>query len=523
VDELSPVSGLASGGGVVPAASTATIKPRRSVAKNALALLLSQSFTWILATIVTAVQPRFIGPVGQGQLRLAYSLWTIIEMLAAFGTSTMLQVEVAKEPLTSLSLAHRVLKLRLICCAILVPFVAGFLWIANYDRTTLVVMFLLGVATLMSLATSTYRYAMYGLREMGKTGVIDVLSKLIVTVGVITILVLGGGVTALSVGGIFLAVFGLLMVHRSFTKSLPSGQVPSALVGRALISKSAPFLAADAALVVYLQVDTIVISLLVGPKEIGWYAAADTLFGSILFLPVILMTALFPAIAELHHRDPAEVDRLLVRTFRSLLIFAVPAGVGTIVIAHSFVQVLYGTEFSKSASVLQIYGIVTIFEFLTILLGRVALATERTRFWNILMLISIIASVPLDMVLVPWGNRHYQNGAVGGPLAYVVTELFMFIAGTAYLARGLRSRATFARVVKCLAAGGAMFAAGWPLRQHFFVVPGIVATVVYVVVLWALRTLTPDERVQLHRLAEPLTRRLPRAKKAAAAGTGTEP
>lgn len=492
-------SGEVDVGQIVDGQDTVPTAPR-SVARNAVALLLSQSFTWVLATIVTSIQPRFLGPVGQGQLRLAISVWTIVEMLATFGTSTMLQVEVARHPSTSLSLSRSVVRLRLVCVAIVTPFVAVFLWLAGYGRTTLIVMFLAGVATLFSLAATNYRSVLYGLREMGRTSKNDVFLKLLVTIVTITILVLGGGVTELSVAGIGLMAVSLYLIRRSFVRAMPVQQTDSALRGRALVQASAPFLIADASLIIYLQIDTIVISLLVGSQEIGYYATADTLFGSILFVPVILMTALFPAIAELHTRDPDEVKRMLVRTYRSLLIFAVPAGIGTIVVAKSFVRILYGSKFAKSVPVLEIYGIVTIFEFITILLGRFAQATGRTRFWNILMVISIVISIPLDVVLVPWADRHFQNGAIGGPLAYVVTELFMLITGTIYLADGLWTHATLRRVLRCTVAGAAMFAVGWPLRDHFFLVPGTAALITYIVVMSVGGKLEPDEQYQLDRL-----------------------
>ena len=31
--------------------------------------------TWVLATMLAIVQPRFLGPSAQGELRLAFSLW----------------------------------------------------------------------------------------------------------------------------------------------------------------------------------------------------------------------------------------------------------------------------------------------------------------------------------------------------------------------------------------------------------------------------------------------------------------
>jgi hypothetical protein len=48
---------------------------------------------------------------------------------------------------------------------------------------------------------------------------------------------------------------------------------------------------------------------------------------------VIVATAMFPAIADLHQRSPDDVESFLRRAFTGLLIVAVPIGLGTIIVA----------------------------------------------------------------------------------------------------------------------------------------------------------------------------------------------
>jgi O-antigen/teichoic acid export membrane protein len=259
----------------------------------------------------------------------------------------------------------------------------------------------------------------------------------------------------------------------------------------------------------------VVMSLLVDKEAIGWYATADVLFGSLLFVPVILMTSLFPAIADLYSRDPDEVNRMLQRTFRSLLLVAVPIGLATIVVAKPFVDLLYGEKFAETAQVLQIYGAVVVLSCMTILLGRFALATGKVKFWTVLMVLSIFASIPLDLVLVPFTDHRYHNGAMGGALAYVFTESFMLVVGVIKLSPGLFDSETAKRILRCAIAGAMMLAASWPLRTHFFLVPGIVSLVVYGVAMLLMRTLNEDERRMVNRFTEAARRLSGRRKRAA--------
>jgi O-antigen/teichoic acid export membrane protein len=339
-----------------------------------------------------------------------------------------------------------------------------------------------------------------GLQEMGQTARVEVTTKFVVTIATAILLVLGGRALALAWLWNAFAAFGVFLSLRAYRRVVPGRQVPTKYVGRALVTASFPFLLAEASFVIYQQVDTVIMSLLVNREAIGWYSTADVLFGSLLFVPVILMTSLFPALAEMHERDPNEIGPMLRRTFHSLLLVAVPIGIGTIVVSRSFVRLLYGPKFAKAGQVLLVYGIVVVLSSMNILLGRFALATDRVKFWTALMAGATVLTIPLDLVLVPWTDRHLQNGAVGGALAYVVTESVMMTIGVIVLAPHLFDRETGLRVLRCGIAGGAMFAAGWPLRDHLVFVPGSIAVVVYVGAIFAMRTINADERSKIDRM-----------------------
>ena len=88
-----------------------------------------------------------------------------------------------------------------------------------------------------------------------------------------------------------------------------------------------------AALVLYQQIDIVVISWAADSEDVGWYATADVLFGSLLFPATVVTTTIFPSLGRLHLQDPAGLTDLAQRTFSALIIVAVPIGVGTALVA----------------------------------------------------------------------------------------------------------------------------------------------------------------------------------------------
>ena len=120
-----------------------------------------------------------------------------------------------------------------------------------------------------------------------------------------------------------------------------------------------------------------------------------------------------------------------------------------IVVADPIVLLLFGDEFSEAGAALQVYGIVLILGFVNVLLGVHAVVIDRQHTRTILFAGGAVATIVLDLILVPWTHDRYGNGAVGGVLSYVVTDAAILVLSAVLLARFMLSTATGIHVLKC--------------------------------------------------------------------------
>ena len=474
----------AAAGGVKPGAVTV---PRSSIGRNIGALLASQMTTWVLATLLAIVQPRFLGPSAQGELRLAFSLWTIAQVLIGLGTGLFLTLEIARDRLRGLVFLGPVIILRVL------SFVAASFVLAIYvvatgsDGEFVAIMAVFGLATLFSTINDALIAVFVGLERMAVLAKASIIAKVAGTTVAIGVLLAGGdalSVVVVSAGANLLALLILVLAFRQVATVTFRGW---RALSRRILGASSAFLLAGIVLTTYQQVDTVIMSALVDRDALGWYSAADTLFGSLLFLPTIVMSSIFPVLGRLMQENPAGVTPLVRRASSLLVMVGVPIGLGTVVVAIPLAPVLYGDEFAPTGQVLTVLGAVLLFTFGTVVFGMVALATGRQRFWNTIMILAIAISIPLDLLFVPWADRTYGNGAIGGAMSYFVTEGLLFALGLWKIAPFLVERVFMWRFVRVLLAGGLMFAASWPLRDLPLVVPIIVGAVSYVLALVALR------------------------------------
>jgi O-antigen/teichoic acid export membrane protein len=425
---------------------------------------------------------------------LAFSLWTIAGIVIGLGTSMYLTLAVARDATGGLALLGPVMVLRCIAFAASAAVLAVYVAVTNPDAQFVQIMAISGIGALFGTLSDAASATFIGLERMSVIAKVNILTRFVGTVVAVAVLLGGGGAVAVVSIAAAANAGALAMLVRAM-RGITTIQVRGwRTQGRSILAASAGFLVAGVVLVVYQQVDTVIMSVLVDREALGWYGTADTLFGSLLFLPTIVMAAVFPVLGRRYTEDPDAVPPLVKRTASTLLLAAVPIGLGTAAVAVPLAPLLYGDAFEETGPVLRILGPVLILTSVNVLLGGTALATGRQRLWNMFMITAILLTIPLDLVLVPWTDREYSNGAIGGAIAYLVTESMLVVLGTAVIAPYLVDRAFGWRLLRILLAGAAMYGVTLLLDGRPLPLVVVAGAMTYVAAVVVLRIPDDDDR-----------------------------
>ena len=345
-------------------ASGVTEIGRPSALRNAAHLLSSQLVTWVLATVVTVVQPRFLGDVGLGQLRLALSLWGIGGVLIALGMNNLLALDIARTR-SGTGIVATSLTLRLVNFVFVGLAMVAYALLRDVGSQMAQVLALGGIAALLMSISTLARATLMGFERMSYIGLADVVAKFVSVVSVLAVLLAGYGVVAVAATAVLTNAVSVAVIWR-YTRRMPGVSVRPRLRGTAIMARrSMGLLAAEGALILYQQIDVLVLSELVDKRELGWYSASDLVFTSLLFVPSILLSSLLPVIGRLHVDDPARLHTLVDRAFSTLLLVGVPIGFGTVVVGQPMAVLLFGEKFRPTGQILTVMGFVIILVYLT--------------------------------------------------------------------------------------------------------------------------------------------------------------
>jgi PST family polysaccharide transporter len=183
---------------------------------------------------------------------------------------------------------------------------------------------------------------------------------------------------------------------------------------RQLAADAWPLALNSAALVLSTRADQVLLTLLKGEHENGIYAAAQRLSEILWYVPVAVAAAANPVLLRTHQEDRAVYERRLERLFRvlawSALLMALPLSLA----AAWIVQLLYGGEFARSATVFAIHVWSAPALFLGVAQTNWFIAEGRQVELMARSLVAALANVALNLVLIP------RYGAVGSAAATLV-------------------------------------------------------------------------------------------------------
>ena len=468
------------------------VNPTRTIARNFGALLGSQFVTWGLTLLLTVFLSRYLGASAMGKFYLADSLWAIVAMFMNFGMDTLMVKEVARKPARTAELFGTTIGLR--CLLGIVGFGVTLYWVhlVGYPPETMYVVYIIGIASFINQCGEACRALLQGLERMEYIALGTIASKAFTTVVSIGLLLMGHGllaIAAVTIGSaliyLFTQLFPLQRLHKLHLRW-------DRHLGGWLLKASLPYFMISTFLVAYQRVDTIIISLLVDDAMVGWYSAANKLFGAFLFIPVLFVIAVFPSFARMHTETPQLEPSLMRKSFHLLLVLGIPIGLGLLVIADSLILLLFGDGFVKSGPVLAVMGVALIFTYQNILLSQFAISTDRQYGLTVLIGLALLAGILLDIVLVPWCQKIFDNGAIGGALTNVITEAAVFIGCLRLLPKGTfgwRQARIYGQV---LLVGLIMAVTTWWLRHLFIAIPMVFGVVIYGGLVVLLR-LVPEE------------------------------
>jgi O-antigen/teichoic acid export membrane protein len=195
------------------------------------------------------------------------------------------------------------------------------------------------------------------------------------------------------------------------------------------------------------------------PTEVGVYAAMYKILDNAGFVPLAVMTTLFPIMAGLFPSDPERLKRMMQIAIDYLTIVALGGLALTLAAAEPIIRLLYGSDFVSGAAILP----VLMAAFIPICIGNVAgnviVAMDLQRRYIWFAALGLLLNVPLNIVLIP------ELGIEAAAWITLLTEVVVVSLSLATVLRKIEMGLSLRRIALATLAAALSGLAVWGLGE----------------------------------------------------------
>jgi O-antigen/teichoic acid export membrane protein len=435
------------------------------LAKNISMLAGGQLTTWILTGMWTVVVPRGIGPSGMGLLVAAWAAAGIMSVMVGLGTRDLLVRRMAVNPSDAPAMVGTAIALRLLLSVPGLLLVYAYASFAGFGREQMLVLMIFSGTTLLLLLLEPIQAAFQALERMQYLAYADVLAKTGVTAGGIALVLFGFGPVALVTLGFSIGILILSMnlfwirSHVQIQWGFRFGEI------RGLLRDSFAYWAFSAFFTLYLWIDSAMLSVMTPAAVVGWYGVPTKVWGALMFVPVILGTALLPRFVAANRRGLDHLREMARPYLELVLVLSLPAAIGLAMVSGPLVLLLWTPIYIPSIPVMVIIALSAPATYLNILLNQILIARNQPWVWTRVMGGAAVLNIILNLALIPYFQHRFGNGAIGAALCLTVTEIVVASVGLTVVP-GLLTRRSAWRVARAAVATLVMALVTWTLRSH---------------------------------------------------------
>ncbi len=471
-------------------------RPAKVLARNVGVLAGSQAITWCAGLAWALFVPRALGANGTGVFTLSVAASGILTVLIGLGTRPLLVREISIDPRRASRLIPSAIFLRALLALPMLGVLAAFARVGNFDQEQLVALYLGWGVCVLFVLFEPIQAGLQALEKMQYLAYSDILTKTCVSLLSVVLVVIGlRAIGLLSLSVVVLTIVLLMHVRwmrKHFTTdwALRPGELWQ------LTKASIPYLGFALFFTFYLWIDSLMLSVMTPARVLGWYGLPTKLFGTLMFVPVILSTAWLPRLAAAHRRGNDALNEAARVPLQVVLALSLPVCVGVVLISDHLITFLYGPDFKQSIPVMALLALSVPPMYLNIMVNQILIARQQQMVWTKAMAVACVVNPLFNLILIPYFQSSYGNGAIGAAIGLLLTELVLAGIGIAVV-RDCFNRALLSRVARAAAATAGMGVAVLAARR-FGLAPAILAGVVaYPILAIALRIVSRDEIDQL--------------------------
>jgi len=395
----------------------------------------------LLSLVVGFIIARYLGPYAFGDLSFADAFAALFAAVGTLGLDSFIIREIIQHPDKRDEILGTSLVMRLAANAVLIP-LAILTYLAfrqlSTNETELSLALLIAFCSSAALFKSFNIIDSYFQSQVASKYVVHVQNVcLVLSTGVKIALIYNHAPVLYFAGALVfdsaILALGLLFIYKRKQLHLHTWTF-NWVRAKSLIQQSWPLILTAVMISIYMKIDQVMLKS-AGSKIVGIYSAAARISESWYFIPVAIVTSVFPAIIHARKTDIERYHKRLQNLYDLLVAISLPVAILVSIFADQIIHLLYGNPYQGAGILLSIHIWSGIFVFLGSASSQFLLAEGFTLISFSRTAFGALVNVVLNLWLIP------IYGALGASIATLIayaSSTFFILAVPHTREQGLR-------------------------------------------------------------------------------------
>ena len=395
----------------------------------------------LLSLVVGFIIARYLGPYAFGDLSFADAFAALFAAVGTLGLDSFIIREIIQHPDKRDEILGTSLVMRLAANAVLIP-LAILTYLAfrqlSTNETEVSLALLIAFCSSAALFKSFNIIDSYFQSQVASKYVVHVQNVcLVLSTGVKIALIYNHAPVLYFAGALVfdsaILALGLLFIYKRKQLHLHTWTF-NWVRAKSLIQQSWPLILTAVMISVYMKIDQVMLKS-AGSKIVGIYSAAARISESWYFIPVAIVTSVFPAIIHARKTDIERYHKRLQNLYDLLVAISLPVAILVSIFANQIIHILYGNPYQGAGILLSIHIWSGIFVFLGSASSQFLLAEGFTLISFSRTAFGALVNVVLNLWLIP------IYGALGASIATLIayaSSTFFILAVPHTREQGLR-------------------------------------------------------------------------------------
>jgi len=402
-----------------------------TVTQNTSFLTAASVLQKVISFVYFTFVARLIGVENTGIYFFAITFTTIFTVVADFGMGPVLTREAARYPESSERYLNTVFWSKVLFGLVAYLLVIFFINVFNYPVLTKTLVYLSGITMFFDNLHAAF-YSIFRARKnliyesigiVGSQGLTLVIGSLVL----FNHWPLYWLILAYTIPSFLNFIFSSVALKRVY--NFKYGLNFDSTIFKIFLGFAFPFALAGIISRLYSYSDSLIMSKILGPQELGWWSVPYKITFAFQFIPVALSASIYPVMSSLFLDQKERIGELFLKSWRYLFTIVFPLSFGLMALSSPVIIKLYKPQFSPAIPVLRILLISLIFGYLGFITAATLNATNRQKIQTSLLAVALVANIISNLILLP------RIGIIGAAISALLTNILLSVGGFVFCKR----------------------------------------------------------------------------------------